>query len=439
MKISIFGLGYVGSVSAACLASYGHNIIGVDVSIDKVATLNAGKSPIVEPGLAEMVAETVQSGHLRATTEALEAVAESDLSIICVGTPSSEVGALDLQHIRRVSEQIGAALQHKKTRHTIVVRSTVLPGTTETEVVPALELASGGRAGHDFGVAVNPEFLREGSAIRDFKCPARTVVGDMAALDGDRVASLYDHLDAPIVRTDLRTAEMVKYVDNAFHALKIVFANEIGNLCQVEGIDSHKVMDIFCLDKKLNLSPTYLKPGYAFGGSCLPKDMRALLYRIKTRDLSAPMLEAILPSNELQMTRVVQLIRRLEKNKIGVLGLSFKPGTDDLRESPTVGMIETLVGKGYRVSVYDPNVSLDNLVGTNRAFIERQLPHIASLMRDSMEKVLERSQVIVVANREPAFSEVPQMLRPGQVLVDLVRLVDQPARPPDGAYYGIAW
>ncbi|MCL5961670.1 MAG: nucleotide sugar dehydrogenase [Chloroflexi bacterium] len=438
MKISIFGLGYVGCVSAACLSSDGHDVIGVDLNPSKVATLNEGRSPIVEPGLDEMVAETVRVGRLRATENAVEAVGDSDLSIICVGTPSTEVGALDLQHIRRVCEQIGAALRQKRAGHTVVVRSTVLPSTTETVIIPTLQSSSGRTAGEDLSVVVNPEFLREGAAVRDFKFPARTVIGEMIDRGGDPVARLYQHLDAPIVRTSLRAAEMVKYLDNTFHALKIAFANEIGNLCQAEGVDSHEVMNIFCLDTKLNLSAAYLKPGYAFGGSCLPKDVRALLYRLKKRDLSAPVLEAILPSNEMQMSRGIQLIRRLGKNRIGVLGLSFKAGTDDLRESPTVSMIETLMGKGYKVWVYDPNVSLANLVGTNKAFIERQLPHIANLLRDSVEQVLERVQVVVVANREPTFADIPQRLRPGQVLVDLVRLVDDP-RSMNGAYYGIAW
>ena len=439
MKISVFGLGYVGCVSAACLARDGHHVIGVDVNSDKVATVQEGRSPIIEPDLPDLMAQAVVATQLEATTDAAYAVHASDLSLICVGTPSCSNGDLDLTYVRRVSEQIGVALKDKKGYHLVVLRSTVLPGTTEEIVLPILEQASGKRVGSGFGLAFNPEFLREGSAIADFHNPPRTVIGQWDERSGDRTATLYKHLDAPMVLTNLRTAEMVKYADNAFHALKVTFANEIGNLCQAEGIDSHEVMRIFCLDTKLNLSPAYLKPGYAFGGSCLPKDLRALLYRIKTRDLSAPVLEAILPSNELQKAHGIELIRRLGKNRIGVLGLSFKAGTDDLRESPTIGLIETLIGKGYKVRVYDPSVSLTSLVGANRAYIESQLPHIANLMCDSLEQVLAAAEVIVVANREPAFSDVPSQLRPDQVLVDLLRLVDQPDSSLEGRYYGIAW
>ncbi len=439
METSVFGLGYVGCVSAACLACDGHHVIGVDVNSDKVAAVQDGRSPIIESGLSELISQTVAAGQLEATTDATYAVHASDFSLICVGTPSRSNGDLDLTYIRRVCEEIGTALRNKEEYHLVVIRSTVLPGTTEEVVLSILEQTSGKQVGSDFGLAFNPEFLREGSAIADFHSPPRTVIGQWDERSGDTVAALYEHLDAPLVRTNLRTAEMVKYTDNAFHALKITFANEIGNLCQSQGIDSHEVMDIFCLDTKLNLSPVYLKPGYAFGGSCLPKDLRALLYCIKTRDLSAPVLEAILPSNELQKTRGVELVCRLGRNKIGVLGLSFKPGTDDLRESPTVDLIETLNGKGYKVGVYAPNISLTNLMGTNRAYIERQLPHIASLMCDSLEQVLSEAEVIVVANREPAFSDVPRQLRPEQILVDLVRLVEYPDDSLNGRYYGIAW
>jgi GDP-mannose 6-dehydrogenase len=438
MKISVFGLGYVGCVTAACLAKEGHTVIGVDVNPDKVNALKKSRSPIVEPGLLEHIGRAVSAGKLAATTEAHHALMNSELSIICVGTPSRPNGDLDTAFVQRVCREIGLTLRSKRGYHTVVLRSTVLPGTTEEIVQPILEQASGKRAGADFGLAFNPEFLREGTAIKDFFAPPRTVIGQQENKSGDTVASLYKNLEAPLVRTNCRAAEMVKYADNAFHAVKITFANEIGNLCRAEGIDSHEVMKIFCLDKKLNLSATYLQPGYAFGGSCLPKDLRALLYRIKTRDLSSPLCEAILPSNELQKSRAVELVRSFGKNKIGVLGLSFKSGTDDLRESPTVGLIETLVGKGCNVSVYDPNVSLANLVGANKAYIEQQLPHIASLMSDSMEKVLAHAEVAVVATREAVFAELPRKLRAGQVLVDLVRLVDDP-KALNGQYHGIAW
>jgi len=439
MDISILGLGYVGCVTAACLSRQGHRVIGVDVDADKVATVREGGSPIVEPGLPDLIAQAAADGRIEATTDAAYAIHASDLSLICVGTPSRSNGDLDLRYVRRVCEEIGAALRATGEYHLVVLRSTVLPGTADGVVLPILERASGKRVGLDFGLAFNPEFLREGTAIADFHNPPRTVIGEWDERSGDGVAALYKHLDAPLIRTNLPTAEMVKYADNAFHALKIAFANEVGNLCQAESIDSHEVMDIFCLDTQLNLSPAYLKPGYAFGGSCLPKDLRALLYRIKTQDLSAPVLEAILPSNELQKGRGADLVLGLGRNPVGVLGLSFKPGTDDLRESPTVGLIETLLGKGYEVSVYDPNVSLANLVGANKAYIEQQLPHIATLICDTMEQVLAEAEVIVVASREPAFFEVPKRLRPRQVLVDLVRLVDQPDDTLNGRYYGIAW
>jgi GDP-mannose 6-dehydrogenase len=438
MEISVFGLGYVGCVTAACLAKDGHTVIGVDVNPDKVEAMNKAHSPIVEPALLDYIRQGVSAGKLRATSEAQQAMENSELSLVCVGTPSRPNGDLDTTFVQRVCREIGLTLRSKKNYHVVVLRSTVLPGTTESLVQPILEESSGKRAGLDFGLIFNPEFLREGTAIRDFYAPPRTVIGQHEKKSGDTVAALYKNLQAPIVRTNYRAAEMVKYADNAFHAVKIAFANEIGNLCQAEHIDSHEVMKIFCLDTKLNISPAYLQPGYAFGGSCLPKDLRALLYRIKTHDLTSPLVEAILPSNELQKNRAIELVRRLGKNKIGVLGLSFKPGTDDLRESPTVGLIETLLGKGYKVSVYDPNVSLADLVGANKAYIEQQLPHVAQLMCESLDEVLDLADVAVVANREAAFAEVPRKLRPGQILVDLVRLVDHPEML-NGQYYGIAW
>jgi len=439
MEISVFGLGYVGCITATCLARDGHTVIGVDVNPDKVAAMQKGRSPIVETGLLELISETTSARRLQATTDTDYAVSHSQLSLICVGTPSRPNGDLETTYVRRVCEQIGAALRRKRSYHVVVLRSTVLPGTTEAIALPILEQHSGKRADVDFGLAFNPEFLREGSAIRDYDLPPRTVIGERDKRSGDLVAALYEKIQAPLVRTNCRTAETVKYADNTFHAVKISFANEIGNFCQAEGVDSHEVMKIFCLDKKLNLSPAYLLPGYAFGGSCLPKDVRALLYRMKTRDLSSPLLESILPSNERQKQQAIELVRRLDKKNIGVLGLSFKPGTDDLRESPTVNLIETLLGKGYSVRVYDPNVSLAHLVGANKAYIEQQLPHIAQLMRDSLDEVLSGAEVIVAANRERAFADVPQRLGPHQTLVDLVRLVEHPNGTLKGRYYGIAW
>lgn len=436
MRIAIFGLGYVGCVSAACLARDGHDIVGVDVSPDKVAMINAGNSPIVEPGLAPMIAAARQAGRLRATVDAVEAVAASELSFVCVGTPSADGGALDLQFVRRVCEQIGTALRPVAGRHTVVLRSTMLPGSTEAVAVPTLQQTSGRSAGTGFGVCYNPEFLREGSAVRDFYEPPRVVIGQLDAASGDPLAQVYAPLAAPTVRTDLRTAEMVKYADNAFHAVKVTFANEIGNLCKALGVDSHQVMDIFVLDTRLNLAATYLKPGYAFGGSCLPKDLRALIQRARELNIDGPLLRAALASNEQQKRLGFELIRRTGCKKIGVLGLSFKPDTDDLRESPAVELVEMLLGKGFSVVVYDRNVSPSALVGSNRAYIERELPHLSALMRPSLDDVLAHADVLVIANRDPEFARVIDRLRPGQRVIDLVRISTQRSGP---QYEGICW
>lgn len=438
MQISILGLGYVGCVSAACLARDGHQVIGVDVNPDKVDALNAGRSPIIEPGLAELIGEMVQAGRLLATTDTAEALAASDISFICVGTPSTEAGAIDLTFVRRVCEEIGVALRGNVSRHTVVFRSTMLPGSTEQVAIPMLQAASGKQAGRDFGVCYHPEFLREGSALRDFYDPPRTVVGSIDAASGDVLAGLYGHLTAPLVRCDVRTAEMVKYADNAFHALKVAFANEIGNLCKSFGIDSHMAMRIFTLDTKLNLSSVYLKPGYAFGGSCLPKDLRALTHRAVEMDLDSPLLRAIIRSNEHQKRVGYDMIRHAGSKKIGILGLSFKQDTDDLRESPAVELVETLVGKGYDVAVYDRNVSLSALVGSNRAYIDRELPHLSVLLRPTIDEVLEHADVLVVTNHDQDFQFVFERLRPGQKVIDFVRILPELSSAQE-LYEGICW
>ncbi len=439
MRISVFGLGYVGCVSAACLAKEGHTVVGVDVNVDKVDAFRMGLSPIAEPGLAAIIADYVASGFLTAVTDAHQAVQETDLSLICVGTPSGTNGELDLRFVERVCEEIGASLARKETYHVVALRSTVLPGTTEHIVIPTLQKNSCKCAGVDFGVAFNPEFLREGSAIADFYQPARTVIGSIDRSSGDLVASAYAGIEAPLVFTDLPTAEMVKYTDNAFHALKIAFTNEIATLCQAEDIDSHEVMDIFCLDTKLNLSRTYLKPGNAFGGSCLPKDLRALLHRLRSRDVAAPVIQAILSSNEIQKQRGFELVSSFGRKAIGILGLSFKSGTDDLRESPTIDLIESLLGKGYTICVYDRNVVLDSLVGTNRQYLEQHLPHIAQLIRSSMEEVLAEAEVIVITTNEPAFATVPAHLGTKQILVDFVRIGPDLKQALPDRYVGLAW
>ena len=437
MKISIFGLGYVGAVSAGCLANDGHDVIGVDPVQTKVQLINNGRSPIIEAEIDEIIASNARAGRLRATDNQAQAVRETELSFVCVGTPSQANGNLDLRYIRRICEQIGQALKDKAARHTVVIRSTILPGTMHGIVIPILEEFSGKKAGFDFGVCHNPEFLREGSAVKDFNCPPKTVIGELGQASGDMLAALYRKIDAPLIRTDLETSEMVKYVDNSWHALKIGFANEIGNLCKSFAIDSHEVMKIFCQDKKLNISPAYLLPGFAFGGSCLPKDLRALTYKAKINDLDLPIMTSILQSNEVQVTRGLQLIMEKGHKRIGVLGFSFKAGTDDLRESPVIEIIERLIGKGFDLRIYDKNVHIASLVGANRDFILNRIPHISKLMVNSIDDVLDHAQTVVIGNKDPDFQKVPERLHNGQRLVDFVRITD--SRSENGKYDGICW
>jgi GDP-mannose 6-dehydrogenase len=437
LRISIFGLGYVGTVSAGCFANEGHEVIGVDPLPAKVELICQGKSPIVEAEIGEIVEAASNAGRLHATHDAAEAVRDTDLSFICVGTPSQQNGNLDLRYIRRISEQIGEALKEKRTRHTVVVRSTILPGTMQSIIIPTLEESSGKKAGVDFGVSNNPEFLREGSAVKDFRCPPKTVIGELDSESGDLLEEIYRKIDAPLIRTDLKTAETIKYVDNSWHALKIGFANEIGNLCKSFDVDAHAVMDIFCQDRKLNISTAYLKPGFAFGGSCLPKDLRALSYQAKVHDLQLPILTSILPSNELQIARGVRMIMAKGNQRVGVLGFSFKAGTDDLRESPVIEVIERLIGKGYDLWIYDKNVNIASLVGANKDFILNHIPHISKHMVKSPDEVLEHGQTIVIGNNDPEFRVIPARIRNDQVLVDFVRVLD--GRSTNGKYDGICW
>lgn len=430
-------MGYVGAVSAGCLADDGHTVIGVDRDPVKVEGINAGRSPIVEADLGKIIARAVKSGRLRATLDAVRAVHETELSLVCVGTPSQLNGNSDLTYIRRVCEEIGRALGSKSQRHTVVIRSTILPGTMRRVVIPSLEESSRKAAGIGFGVCNNPEFLREGSAVADFKFPAKTVIGEIDEASGDAAVALYANLDAPLVRTDLETAEMVKYIDNSWHALKIAYANEIGNLCKSLSVDAHKAMEIFCLDKKLNISPAYLRPGFAFGGSCLPKDLRALNYVARSNDLELPILNSIIRSNELQIMRGLQLIMKRGHRRIGVLGFSFKSGTDDLRESPMIEIIERLLGKGYDLQIYDKNVQLAKLVGANRDFILSRIPHISRLMVDDIDAVLDHAETVVIGNNDPEFKTVPERLRNGQCIVDFVRISSLESR--NGKYDGICW
>ena len=437
MKISIFGLGYVGTVSAGCLANDGHEVVGVDPIQPKVDLINQGCTPIIEAEIGEIIAANVKSGRLRAVVDPEEAIQRTDLSFVCVGTPSQPNGNLDLRFIRRICEQIGDALKHKSSKHTVVIRSTVLPGTMRDIVIPILEESSHKKASFDFGVCHNPEFLREGSAVMDFYAPPKTVIGELDRPSGCVLAQLYEKFNASLIRTSVETAEMVKYVDNCWHALKIGFANEIGNLCKSFGIDAHAVMKIFCEDKQLNISTAYLMPGFAFGGSCLPKDLRALAYKAKTNDLQLPIMSAILPSNELQVSKGLRLITEKGHRRIGVLGFSFKSGTDDLRESPMIEVIEHLIGKGYDLRIFDRNVNLASLVGANRDFILNRIPHISRLMVHGIDAVLDHAETVVIGNKDPEFEGVLGRLREGQNLVDFVRITSR--RSENGKYDGICW
>lgn len=444
MKIAVFGLGYVGCVSAACLAQDGHRVVGVDVNPLKVETIGAGRSPVIEPDLDDLIAETVASGRLTVSLDSQEAVAASDASLICVGTPSNGNGSLQLDYVTNVCAEIGAALAYKEEYHTVVVRSTVLPNTVRGVLIPLLEKYSGKRAGVHFGVAMNPEFLREGSAINDYYHPGVIVIGELDEASGRAVDQIYEAVHGEPIHVDLETAELVKYANNAFHALKITFANEIGNLAKAHHIDGRKVMEILCRDHRLNISPAYLRPGFAFGGSCLPKDMRALLYRAKERDMELPLLHSILPSNQAQIQRAIRLVEATGCKKVGVLGLSFKAGTDDVRESPIIPLIETLVGRGYQVQVYDETVRLDRLIGANKSFLEQEFPHVAGLINPSLHEVVDRAQVLVVANASQAIPPMMELVRPDQVVVDLSGIDNgngngkSPSHRPSN-YVGICW
>lgn len=437
--ISIFGLGYVGSVSAACFASQGHKVIGVDVSRAKVEMLNSGRSPIVEARMGEMVAEQCQAGRLRATGDAMEAVRESALSFVCVGTPSLRSGKLDLSHVEHVMEEIGRGLREKKTHHTVVLRSTVLPGTTDSVVIPILESASGKLACADFTVCYNPEFMREGSAVADFFDPPCTVLGAREPGHLASLRELYRNVPGNVFEVQIALAEMVKYVSNLFHALKVGFANEIGTLCQHFGVDTQAVTKIFTSDKKLNISTAYLRPGFAFGGSCLPKDLRAMAHRAKELDLSLPLLEAIMPSNAEHITRAVEKVLHTGKKRIAVLGLSFKAGTDDLRESPQVQLIKRLLGEGCQLRIWDEDVSLGRLAGSNRQYIEEVIPHIGSLLSTDFQAVVASGEVVVIGTQLRNQHLLSQCLTAEQIVIDLINL-DPAARPQAAkSYQGICW
>jgi|tagenome__1003787_1003787.scaffolds.fasta_scaffold20987093_2 GDP-mannose 6-dehydrogenase len=439
MRIAVFGLGYVGTVTAACLAARGHRVIGVDVNDRKVGLIIDARTPVLEPGLSELVESEVRAGRLTATTDAITAVSTTDIALVCVGTPSLPNGSLDTKALVRTATNIGDALRERAKEYTVVVRSTVLPGTTETVVVPALEEASR-RRGSDgsLGIAVNPEFLREGTSLRDFADPPKTVIGSADDATGDILDELYGDVPGPRFRVPLRVAEMIKYADNSFHALKITFANEIGTLCREFGIDSHSLMNVFLADTKLNISPAYLRPGFAFGGSCLPKDLRALVHAAKRADVSVPVLESILPSNERHLQRIVDAILLTGHKKIGIAGLSFKPGTDDLRESPLVELAERLLGKGCTLKIYDSEVSMSRLVGANREYVDSHIPHLSALLVETAEDAMRDADICIVGAPTPEVLETVAAAN-GRMVIDLVRLPDAAERRVSEEYVGVAW
>jgi GDP-mannose 6-dehydrogenase len=437
--ISIFGLGYVGTVTAACLAHQGNHVTGVDLNPAKVEALQNANSPIVEPAVADLIAECRQAGRLQATIDSEKAVLDTDITFLCVGTPSMRNGKLDLGHVGPVCEEIGKAFRKKDSFHLVVLRSTVLPGTAESVVVPTLEKASGKQIGKDFGVCVNPEFMREGTAVADFLEPAITVIGAADPAHSQILREVYGRMPGQIFETSFRSAEMVKYVCNAWHAVKVSFANEVGTLAKELGVDAEAVVKIFTADTKLNISPSYLKPGFAFGGSCLPKDVRALNYRAKELDLNLPLFQSLLPSNDEHLERAVDLVLESGKKKIAMLGLSFKAATDDLRESPQVQLVKRLLGEGRQIRIWDDNVSLGRLIGSNRQYIEEVIPHIGSLLSTSLADVLQDAEVVVIGTRGVDREELRRCLKPHHKVIDLVNL-EKASRPDaSGDYEGICW
>lgn len=436
--IAVFGLGYVGAVSAACFADRGHEVIGVDVNPSKVAHINDGRTPVYEELIGELISKTVGSGRLRATTNVEEAVAGSRIALICVGTPSEPNGALSTAFLRRVAADIGGELRSVPPGYLVTVRSTMLPGTCEEVLIPALEQASGAREGEGFHVAVNPEFLREGSSVRDFNDPPKTLIGQTDDASGARLERLYEGLPGPVFRVPIRVAEMAKYVDNSFHALKVGFANEIGAVCRAAGVDSHEVMDVFRSDTKLNISAAYLRPGFAFGGSCLPKDLRALLQRARRLDVALPILESVLPSNELTVQRAFDAVVRGGSRRVGMLGLAFKPGTDDLRESPMVALAERLIGRGLDVRIHDAQVAFSSLHGANLEYVQDRVPHLAERMVETPSQAVGSADAVIVASGEAEALAALDSCDHAMIL-DLVRPPALKGREDDPGYVGISW
>ena len=433
MNISFFGLGYVGCVGMGCLAQNGHKVIGIDISSEKIKKINEGVPTIVEAGIDEIIREQHLQGRIRATHDYMEAVRESDISFVCVGTPSTNNGHLNLNYIYQTAEEIGEALKEKNGFHIIVIRSTVFPGTNKA-VGKIIEDMSGKTRNVHFAVVSNPEFLREGTAVNDYMNPPLTVIGTDCEKARDIMTELYAPMGAPIETVSIEVAEMIKYVNNSYHALKVAFANEIGRVCKAYGIDSHEVMRIFCMDKQLNISPYYFKPGFAYGGSCLPKDLKALKTMAHDLYVETPVLNAIESSNQHHMENAIEWIQAVGHKKIGVLGLSFKAGTDDMRNSPIIHVIETLYGKGYEIRIYDRSVSLARLIGKNKSVIEEKLPHLNCMLQDDMDSLLDWAETIIISNNDEIFKSV--RVRDGQAVIDLVRIKELEK---ENGYRGICW
>jgi GDP-mannose 6-dehydrogenase len=437
MKLSVFGIGYVGSVVAGCMAKAGHEVVAVDINPGKVAMVNKGGSPIREAGLDELIAEAVAQGRLRATTSAAEAIAETDISFVCVGTPSLAGGKLDLGHVIGVAEQIGAALRDRKGKHSIVIRSTILPGGTEKFVIPTLERASRLKAGVDFGVAYLPEFLREGQGVADFEEPEILVIGRLDEETANAVRDLHGNHCGKVSVVDIGTAEAIKYAGNAWHACKVAFANEVGAVCHAHGVDARAVMDVFCADERLNISEAYLRPGFAFGGPCLPKDLRALRHHGHAADVETPLFDGILAANEKHIARAFQMIASQDVRRVSLFGVTFKPTTDDLRDSPLVELAERLIGKGYDVKIYDPNIRYSELIGANRQFAIAKLPHIASLLADDAMAVADHAELVVFGHSDAHVPGIAQSLRDDQIILDLSGC--SPAVQAHRNYHGVCW
>jgi GDP-mannose 6-dehydrogenase len=436
MNISIFGLGYVGCVSLGCLARNGHTVIGVDVSETKVKQINSGLATIIEKDIDHIIREEHNKCRISATTDYSKAILDTEISIVAVGTPSSATGHLNLEYIFKVAENFGRILRAKEQFHVIVIRSTVLPGTS-AKFADIIEEYSGKRRNVDFAMVSNPEFLREGTAVHDYYHPPLTLIGSESPEAAEKVASLYNHLPAEVVVTEVKVAELMKYVNNTFHALKVSFGNEIGNICSALKIDSHKVMEIFCKDKELNISPYYFKPGFAFGGSCLPKDLKGLQTLAHDHYVKTPLIESIDKTNDLQISRAVEMIQQTKKRKLGFLGLSFKAGTDDLRNSPAVALIETLLGKGYEIAIYDKNVHLSNLTGTNKEYIDTHIPHLSKLMKSQIGELMHESEIIIVNNKEKEYIDILTNVEWSHPIIDMVRLPQEIREKKN--YKGINW